>query len=98
MYITVTVAVVRIGIVLPYCRASLILVNYRPLDGGGWFSPLGNTGVIKPSVSQRRACDVLATSTLRGFLVSFKFFQKITALDYRRGAPPSAHRPPWWAQ
>lgn len=86
------------GEILPYRRASLILVNCFPFGGGGWFPRLSNTGVIKPVISTRRTCGALATSTLQGFLVFFKFPHKITELDYHSGAPPSAHCPPHRAQ
>lgn len=98
LYIASPVSVTVTCSILQYCRASLILVNCCPFGRGGWFPRLSNTGVIKPAVSQRRACGALATSTLQSFLVFFKFSHKITALDYCSGAPPSAHCPPSVAQ
>ena len=98
LYITVTVSVTVTGVVLQYGEVFLILANYRPFDCGGWFPPSSNTGVIKPVVLFFFVHNGLAFSTFRRFFVSFNFCQNFGGLDYRKGAPPSAHRPLCWAQ
>ena len=98
LYIQAPVAVAGLDVILQYRRASLILVNCRPLDDGGWFPPLSNTGVIKPVVLFVLGLTGLASSTLERFFVSFNFCREFAGIDYRRGAPPSAHCTPSRAQ
>ena len=40
----------------------------------------------------------LVFSTLKRFFVSLNFCPEFAGMGYRSGAPPSAHRPPCWAQ